>query len=103
MFNHLTAPSVGSNQSMKEENTSSIRATALYTVDAMDHFFFSFQICKTTKASLVLLTCGFAVCLFTVWTVIDVNIWSVIFIHPNAAERTEIQQFTNKKNKSHII
>lgn len=40
MFNHLTAPSVGSNQSMKEENTSSIRATALYTVDAMYYFFF---------------------------------------------------------------
>lgn len=36
----------------------------------------------------VLLTCGFAVGLLAVWTVIYVNIWSVIFIHPNTAETT---------------
>lgn len=45
----------------------------------------------------MLLTCGFAVRLLTVWTVIYVDIWSIIFIHPNAAERTSVQHFTNKK------
>lgn len=48
------------------------------------------------KASLVLLTCGFAVCLFTVWTVIYVDVWSVILIHPDAAENTHSQHFTHK-------
>lgn len=39
-----------------------------------------------TRNKWLLLTCGFAVGLLTVWTVINVDIWSVIFIHPNTAE-----------------
>lgn len=35
------------------------------------------------------LTCGFAVGLLAVWTVINVNVWSIVFININTAEMRE--------------
>lgn len=37
-----------------------------------------------------LLTRWFSVSLLTVWTVVNVNIWSIIFIHPNTAGTRDV-------------
>lgn len=50
--------------------------------------------------SVQLLTCGFAVGLLAVWTVINIDVWSIVFINIDAAEMREEILFNGEEQPS---